>query len=448
MEHFLFMIVTVLLCSNVVGATTMGYTKLLLRDLFQNYSKDIRPVEDQSKAVTVNMNLDVVSINDFDEVAGTISVVIILYISWTDESLVWNSTSYGNTTVLTITQRKIWLPKMFLCNPADSFLPIASNHFKVKVIANGTVLWTPGALLKATCTPDVSNFPFDQQTCTLSVSPWGYSSKEVILNIPSSTVFFSYFYKNTEWDVIGSATMRWSESFDIAYYYITIKRRHMNFIVSVVIPIIMLAFVNPFVFILPFDSGERASYSITVLLAFTVYMTVVSDRMPASSEPMSFISYYLLTMVGISVTIVTMNIFQMRTYSKNDADEPIPEWVRKAYMHIQNLFRGKQIKANEQYERPAGIDGKANNRLEKKWTQPMNLESSNRSIDIFYASILPVSQVKEKVKADTVSVVTDHQPEVVTWHLVAKIVDKFYFVLFLVATVFATSAYFITVNLT
>ncbi|OWF51924.1 Neuronal acetylcholine receptor subunit alpha-10 [Mizuhopecten yessoensis] len=425
MEQFLVLLVTVLLCSNVVGATTMGYTKLLLQDLFQNYSKDIRPVEDQSKAVTVYMDLDVVSINDFNEVEGTISVVIILYISWTDESLVWNSTSYGNTTALTITQRKIWLPKMFLCNPADSFLPIGSKHFQVKVISNGSVLWTPGALMKGTCAPDVSKFPFDQQICTLEVSPWGYSSKEVKLNIPSSTVLFTYFSTNTEWDVIGSATTHWSQSFDMAHYKITIKRRHLNFIVSVVTPIIMLAFVNPFVFILPFDSGERASYSITVLLAFTVYMTVVSDRMPASSEPMSFISYYLLSMVGISVVIVTMNIFQMRTCSKHDVDEPVHEWVRGVYLHYQNIFRGKKINASEQFERHAGTNGEANNGLDNKGTQ---------------------IQVKERAQADTVSMVTDHQPEIVTWHMVAKVVDKFYFVLFLIVNAFATVAYFIGVN--
>ncbi|OWF45660.1 Neuronal acetylcholine receptor subunit alpha-10 [Mizuhopecten yessoensis] len=444
MKHFLFLLFTVFLCSNIVDTTTMGFSKLLLQDLFQNYSKDIRPVEDQSKAVTVNMDLDVVSINDFDEVAGTISVVIILYISWTDESLVWNSTSYGNTTELTFTQKKIWLPKMFLCNPADLFLPISSKHFKVKVTSNGNVFWLPGALLKATCTPDVSSFPFDQQTCTLSVSPWGYSSKEVNLNIPSQTVFFTYFYKNTEWDVIGSATTRWSGSFDIAYYYITIKRRHMNFLVSVVIPIIMLAFVNPFVFILPFDSGERASYSITVLLAFTVYMTVVSDRMPASSEPMSFISYYLLSLVGISVVIVTMNIFQMRTYSKHDTDEPVPAWLRQVYLHIQNIFRGKKVTAEEQKIKLAFTDGKANNGLDNKGTQ--NLESSKRNGDLFYASILPVSQGNEKVNTETVSMVTEHQPEVVTWHMVAKTIDKMYFVLFLGLTCVATAVYFINAN--
>ncbi|XP_060071706.1 acetylcholine receptor subunit alpha-like [Ylistrum balloti] len=433
MDLFLFMLVAIT-SGRVVEATTMELTKLLLQDLFQNYSKDIRPVKDQSTAISVNIDVDVVSINDFDEVSGTISMVTILYISWRDESLVWNSTSYGNTTSVTFPQNKIWLPKMFLCNPADKFQPITNKHFIVSVTSDGHVSWAPGALLTATCTPDVFKYPFDQQTCSLQLNPWGYSSQQVKLNIPSSTMLFNYFSVNSEWDVLASYTSRWTQSFDMAIYYITIKRRHLNFLVSVVIPVIMLALVNPFVFILPFNSGERASYSITVLLAFTVYMTVVSDRMPASSQPMSYISYYLLSLVGISVIIVTMNIFQMRTYTKHDDDEPVPEWLKKLYLFSKNKLRGKNVNVSV---KPVGTEINSNGPDNK------DLNFSKMNNDFFQTSILSVSQVDEKPPADNEPTDFHHQSEKVTWHMVAKVVDKLYFVLFLVITVVATVSYFI-----
>ncbi|XP_033745075.1 acetylcholine receptor subunit alpha-like [Pecten maximus] len=430
----------IVLCGNAVDTTTMGNTTLLLQDLFQNYSIDLRPVEDQSKAVTVNINMDVISINDFDEVAGTISINVILYISWNDESLVWNSSSYGSTTSVTFHQNKIWLPEMFLCNPADSFLPISNKHFKVLVTSNGDVTWIPGALLMATCSPDVYKYPFDQQTCSFQLSPWGYSNQQVKLKIPSSTLLFTYFNMNSEWDVKASHTVLWSGSFDMAHFYITLERRHMNFLVSVVMPVIMLALVNPFVFILPFNSGERASYSITVLLAFTVYMTVVSDRMPASSQPMSYISYYLLSLVGISVTIVTVNIFQIRIYSKNDDDEPVPEWIKKVYFYTQNVFRGKKVNTSEQLDRPAGTDSKPYNWLDNKGTQFLDQDFSKR------INMLPVSQVKENPTIDNEPMIPDKPQEFITWHMAAKIFDKMYFVFFLFVTVVITGSYFIIAN--
>ncbi|XP_033745054.1 neuronal acetylcholine receptor subunit alpha-6-like [Pecten maximus] len=440
----IFPLLITVLSSIVVEATTIEKSKLLLQDLFQNYSKDIRPVEDQSKPITVNIDLDIVSINDFDDVAGTISMVVILYISWNDESLVWNSTSFGNTTSLTFPQSKLWIPEMFLCNPADSLQPISNKHFKVSLSSNGDVTWTPGALLTATCTPNVYRYPFDQQTCQLQLSPWGYSSQQVKLKIPSSTILFNYFHMNSEWDVKASLTYLWSGSFDIAEFFITIERRHMNFLVSVVIPVIMLAFVNLFVFLLPFNSGERASYSITVLLAFTVYMTVVSDRMPASSQPMSYISYYLLSLVGISVVIVTVNIFQIRTYSKHDEDEPVPEWVRTLYLYTQNIFRRKKVNTSERLHRPDGSDSKTNNGLDNNHI--LDVDSSKRNHDLFYTSILPMSQGQEKPTTDNVPMIPDHQPEVVTWHMAAKIVDTLLFFLFFSFTIATTVSYFICAN--
>ncbi|XP_069124902.1 acetylcholine receptor subunit alpha-like [Argopecten irradians] len=436
MEGSIFLIVV--LCSCAVDCSTMGFTKLLLEDLFQNYSKDIRPVQNQTNPVTVSMTVDVISINDFDEVAGTISMVVILYISWNDQGLVWNSTSYGNTTLLTFKQDKIWLPEMFLCNLADEFVPIGDKAFKLTVTSDGNVLWIPGALLIASCTPDVYKYPFDQQICSLRLGPWGYSNQQVKLNLPSKTLWFTYFSTNSEWEVKGSNTSVWVGTFDLAYFYITIERRHMNFLVSVVIPVIMLAFVNIFVFILPYNSGERASYSITVLLAFTVYMTVVSDKMPASSQPISYISYYLLSLVGISVAIVTMNIFQIRTYSKHDNDEPVPKWIRKSYLYTQNIFRRRKIDTTDQLERSVAADSTMN-AVNDKGMYHLGLDFSNRD------SVMPLSKDQEKPNIDNESVVPAKRPTAITWHMVAKVLDKAYFVVFFLVTVAVTCSYFISV---
>ncbi|XP_069125723.1 acetylcholine receptor subunit alpha-like [Argopecten irradians] len=415
----------------------MESTKLLLQDLFQNYSTDIRPVTDQTKSVNVDVDLDLASINDVDEVAGTISLVVILHISWNDESLAWNPTLYGNTTLLTVPQTKVWLPKLFLCNPADSFHPVSSDHFSVSIMSHGLIVWQPGALLTATCTPDVYRYPFDEQSCMVQLSPWGYSSNQVKIRIPSSKILFTFYVMNSEWDVIDSRTSHWSRSFDIAHYFVDIRRRHMNFVVSVVVPVILLAYVNLFVFILPFDSGERTSYSITVLLAFTVYMTVVSDKMPASSQPMSYISYYLLSLVGISVVIVTVNIFQIRIYSKHDEDGPVPIWIKKACLYSRNVFKRTKVNTKGNEDRPTGTA------TDTGRIQVMDSECLKVSDDLFSAVKL-VS--KEKSATNTLPTIPPEEPGLVTWHMAARFLDKAYFSLFLLLNLLTTVSYFITVN--
>ncbi|XP_069125725.1 acetylcholine receptor subunit alpha-like [Argopecten irradians] len=429
------------LCFHTVEANTVDTTRLLIQDLFQNYSKDIRPIQDQTKPVIVNINLDLISLNDFDEVEGTISMVVVAYISWNDRNLVWNPTMYGNVSYLTFKQDKIWIPDMFLCNPADSLTPIGNEHTKVTVLFNGFVTWQPGALLEATCTPNVYSYPFDQQTCQLSLSSWGYSSQQVKIAISSPTFYFNFFQQNIEWKIISSRTKVWSGTFDTGYFDLTIERRHLNFLVTVVIPIIMLAFVNPFVFLLPFNSGERISYSITVLLAFTVYMTVVSDRMPASSLPISYISYFLLSLVGISVAIVTMNIFQIRTYSKHDNDEPVPKWVRKSYLFTRNLFRYRKVNTDDQMKKSFGTEYDG---IDIKGTQLLDLDSQKENGDVFYTTVLPLAQVTEKSSSENIPIIPDNHQEVVTWHMMAKITDKMCFFLFSILTIATTMSYFIS----
>ncbi|XP_033751925.1 acetylcholine receptor subunit alpha-like [Pecten maximus] len=411
----------------------MDTTKLLLQDLFLNYSKDVIPVKNQSKPITVYMDLSLVSINDFDEVAGTIAIVAILHISWKDESLVWNTSMYGNTTLLTFPQTKLWLPEMFLLNPVDSNEPISNTHFKVTVANTGNVLWLAGGLFKATCTPDISKFPFDQHTCTLDVSPWGFSSEQVTLVIPSPTIHFPFYSMNSEWDVIGSNTTVWSDAFPIGKYSITIKRRYLNFVVSVVIPIIMLALVNPFVFVLPFDSGERASYSMTVLLAFTVYMTVVSDRMPASSFPISYLAYYILSMLTSSVLIVIVNIFQTRTYGKDDAVHSVPRYISRFITFFRWKFRSNKIHTKEQ-SLSVQVSGECKTVKDGENVPQLQKPESLNKTEPLDEKMFEVEN-KSNNKA--------YSP---TWYVVAKIADMVYFAMFSIITVVVTIALFVVIT--
>ncbi|XP_021362373.1 CHRNA7-FAM7A fusion protein-like [Mizuhopecten yessoensis] len=141
----------------------------------------------------------------------------------------------------------------------------------------------------------------------------------------------------------------------------------MNFLVSVVFPIIMLGLVNPLVFILPFTSGEISSYSMTVLLAFTVYMTVVSDKMPGSSDPISYVSYYILSLLAIGTLIVIANIFQIQIQEKNEEQEPVPKWICKFPLLLMKVERRGQVKVYE--------DSNILEKVDTIGTNRMNLES-------------------------------------------------------------------------
>ena len=88
-----------------------------------------------------------------------------------------------------------------------------------------------------------------------------------------------------------------------------------------------MSVLNVLVFALPPQSGERVSYSITVLLAIAVFLTMISDNLPRTSTPMSLMSYFLMVNLLNSALICVIAIFNM-CVSFKESSKPFPAWVR------------------------------------------------------------------------------------------------------------------------
>jgi hypothetical protein len=90
----------------------------------------------------------------------------------------------------------------------------------------------------------------------------------------------------------------------------------MFLIVNGALPIAFMAMINILVFVLPAESGERISYSVTVLLALAVFMTLVGDNLPKTSEPMPILSYYLMILLILSTLMTVTTILNLSIYFK------------------------------------------------------------------------------------------------------------------------------------
>jgi len=164
-----------------VDASTYTDAENVFKELTANYTKEMRPVLDQSHPVGVLITPVLRSINNYDEVTGTLSLILVLVEEWKDEKLQWNPTQYGGLHYMIIPQKNIWKPELYLINAAQTIAPIGNDAFKIRVLFDGTALWLTGGDIKASCSPDMTYFPFDIQTCNLMFAPWGYIASEVTL---------------------------------------------------------------------------------------------------------------------------------------------------------------------------------------------------------------------------------------------------------------------------
>ncbi|XP_060072689.1 neuronal acetylcholine receptor subunit alpha-7-like [Ylistrum balloti] len=321
---------------------TMDDWARLLNTLTSNYTKEIYPVYNLSETLTISMGMFLLSILDFNEVSGVISLNGGVNLNWIDFRLAWNPSEYGGLENILLNSSFVWTPKIFLMTTADDMEPFYLKDFEIRVYHDGRCSVAPGRRMMATCSVDMSQFPIDSHICELILLQWGAFEDETLLKYQSSRVFLSYYTHNGEWDltksyVTESQTMQGGLSFTI---YIT--RRPMYWILSLIIPVLLLCFLNPFVFLLPASSGERISYTVTMFLSLAVYMTLIGDNLPKVSENMAFLSFFLLITLTYSGLLVILTIFTLRGELLSDVSK-FPRCLRYLALCFKKIRRTRRV---------------------------------------------------------------------------------------------------------
>ena len=151
----------------------------------------------------------------------------------------------------------------------------------------GTLITT----VQTRCNVNIRKFPFDVQKCSIYISAtlWRRYVSLFTFNMVSMDITSDLFTENTEWKNVkynqSVKTYYLNETevsgyFDVIVVEITMERNPRFYVLYLLIPSVLMAFVSVLVFLLPPESGERASLSITVLLSYTVFLMTVSDMTP------------------------------------------------------------------------------------------------------------------------------------------------------------------------
>ncbi|XP_069105816.1 neuronal acetylcholine receptor subunit alpha-3-like [Argopecten irradians] len=307
----------------------MADFKRLTSDIFTNYSVEARPMANLSESVEVYTLFSPLFLLDVNEVSGTITMTMILCMYWMDFQLAWQPSNYGGITDVVVNSSKIWKPYLFVLSSASDMEMVGSDIYTARINSFGGVLWCPGRMITSSCSVDMTRYPADSQNCSVLMLPWGYGINEIKLVPQSRTFYMKMYTPNGEWDIDRTLI----DNFFGVYYDTSIigfsmilTRKSKYFIISMVVPVFILCFLNPFVFLLPAPSGERISYTITMFLSLAVYMTLVGDNMPKVSEPMAGISYFILVSLVFSAAIVMLTIFTLRCEAVTDVTK-FPSWL-------------------------------------------------------------------------------------------------------------------------
>lgn len=293
-------------------------TESLYSTLLTGYDKRLLPRFNQSEATEVRLSASIISLNEFEEITGRLAVTVGFHVRWTEERFTWDPRNYSGKQNILMNIKDIWRPHLSIKESINYIQEVGDASGLVRVHSNGTVTWPTGSVIQVFCSVDVTFFPFDSQTCTISCSSFAHSVNELFLSVAEklSTDFFT---ANSMWR-LKSSTLQgkvYYSTTPVVTISLNLERRSEFFVVFIIVPLLFLGFLNICVFFMPNGSGERHSVAITALLAFVVYMSTINSVIPQSSEPIAYIYYYLLFLIIYSSVIMMLCMCSMRVYENS-----------------------------------------------------------------------------------------------------------------------------------
>ena len=267
---------------------------------------------------------------------------------------------------------------------------------------SGHAAWAPEGLFNVVCDVNIKFFPFDIQTCKITVYVSDAYYTEVNLEPLFNGVTLELYYPNMEWDLVDTYIDEKTIYIGVKLVTIALRlRRRMAYLMyTVVAPLMLLSILNVGVFLVPVDTGEKGSISVTIFLSYGVFISTISDQLPHHSIDTSYLLVYILLLLIQSVVTVLYTFIQ--------------SWI--FIYHVDKEVSIKLFRAF--FKLPVTKD-------------PVDTDDSKQDTDI-------VKALSESGK----NPVERKQPTYnLTWRMILRRIDLAFFIMFSAAVTLVTVAY-------
>ena len=323
---------------------SIGNIEKNLRDyLFTDYSSATRPSPD-NKPLNLDFSIALRAFNAVDQVDGILSTNIWMRHYWNDIHLRWNPEDYTNITSIAVNtdpelDHNIWIPDMYLYNTAEK--PMDNMDYSRAILYyNGDVIWSRPGILRSTCSFDLEYFPYDRQKCYLKFGSWVYHKSQMNISIKYGDNYgidSENFQLSDGWDVLGYNSSYNEVKYqccpeiypDITFEFY-LERKSGYYDLNIIIPTYATASLMIISLIVPWDSGERISFAITVMLSLIVFLLILSESLP-KTDASPLLSKMLIGLTFFSLFVVFFTVIISALYSyKNNKDTPLFKCIRYA----------------------------------------------------------------------------------------------------------------------
>ncbi|XP_018363651.1 PREDICTED: neuronal acetylcholine receptor subunit alpha-7-like [Trachymyrmex cornetzi] len=354
------------------GLVSGGFhEKRLLNDLLDSYNVLERPVGNESEALVLNFGLTLMQIIDVDEKNQLLITNLWLKLEWNDVNMRWNVSDYGGVRDLRIPPSRLWKPDVLMYNSADEGFD-GTYPTNVVVKNNGTCMYVPPGIFKSTCKIDITWFPFDDQRCEMKFGSWTYDGSQLDLQLQDeSGGDISSFITNGEWHLLGVPGKRneiyyncCPEPYVDITFVVIIRRRTLYYFFNLIVPCVLIASMAVLGFTLPPDSGEKLSLGVTILLSLTVFLNMVAETMPATSDAVPLLGTYFNCIMFMVASSVVSTILILNYHHRNADSHEMGRWVKLIFLYWLPRILGmsrpgqeEQDKEIQKSQKPSPVTG-------------------------------------------------------------------------------------------
>ena len=209
--------------------------------------------------------------------------------------------------------------------------------------------------------------------------------------------------------------------YSVVTYTLHFERKSLYHVLYQILPCVVMVMLVVLNFIIPPDSGERISFCITILLSMSVYLLILANSLPETSDDVAMLGvYYMVTIVLVAFSLVGTVVVLRCHFAESKPPKRLVKFAKSILRRKGKKPTGKTVYL-EVTDKPVMPPVEGKHALEIKKPSDNSLRDS--------ALELQVQDIKEnKVQNEWKN----------SWKEIAEATDRILLIIFVFTTVAAT----------
>ncbi|XP_070194044.1 neuronal acetylcholine receptor subunit alpha-10-like [Littorina saxatilis] len=303
-----------------------------------HYVKHLRPAASRNDSVVVDMDMALMAVHGLDTSTGILETTLRLSMQWQDPRLMWNASAYGGVKELSVPVDSLWSPNLNLFSTAQGTYKLL-NGKHARLQDDGVVTWLCDVMLRSLCPVDLSKFPFDAQTCVLTLESGTALDESIHVHIsqspPQSLMGSTKGHVDTsmagEWMLLGDE-LSVSPSKHSVELQVRLGRKSQLYQCLVVGPVVLLALLVPCVFLLPADSTAKITLGGLLQVSICICLRTLCDMLHHNHGSVPSIAIFSIASLALTSISIVMAAFVMSLASRGYTAKPVPAWLSTTFL--------------------------------------------------------------------------------------------------------------------